>query len=119
MKMDMRKYSGSVFRKVEDPDLREGRPVQVAITAVSEGKFEKPVLTFDDNTQLTINATNNRALMRAFGAESDLWLGRTVELVLGEVEYNGKTQISIVIQPLSLPITNKAAKSGLNDNIPF
>jgi hypothetical protein len=116
--MDMRKYSGSVFRKPEDEDLREG-PVQVVITAVSEGQFEKPVLDFDDGTRLSINSTNNRVLMKAYGFDSDAWVGKTIELTLGEIEYQGKMQASILVKPISPPIEKKAPKSNLGDNKPF
>jgi hypothetical protein len=116
--MDMRKYSGSVFRKVEDPDLREG-PVQVVITAVSEGKFEKPVLDLDDNTLLSLNSTNNRTLAKAYGFDSDNWIGKTIELTLGEVEFNDKMQVSILVKPISPPIGNKPPKPNRDDSAPF
>ena len=116
--MDMRKYGGSIFRKPEDADVREG-PVQVVITNVSESKFEKPVLDFDDGTCLSLNGTNNRVLMKAYGTESDNWIGKTVELTVGPIEYEGKTRDSILVKPISPPIGNKALNSERDDNIPF
>jgi hypothetical protein len=114
----MRKFSGSIFRKPEDGDLRES-PVQVRLTTVGEGKFDRPVLGFDDGTQLSLNATNNRVLVGAYGPESDNWIGKTIELRLGEVEFNGNVQKSIVVKPISPPIGNKTPKSDSDDNISF
>jgi hypothetical protein len=36
-----------------------------------------------------VNATNNRILMRAYGRNSDDWVGKEIELYLGEIEFQG------------------------------
>jgi hypothetical protein len=116
--MDMAKYFGCVFLKVED--IRVSGPIRVRITDVSEGRFGKPNLTFHDKTQLSLNATNARVLARAYGIDSDDWLNKEVELEVGEIQYQGKPQDIILLKPISPPIESKASpKQDLDDEVPF
>jgi hypothetical protein len=64
--MDMRKYSGEHFVKVDD--VKDG-PIQGQIAVVKEGRFGKPDLALESGDVLSLNATNNQILMRAYGAE--------------------------------------------------
>ena len=77
------------------------------IVDVTEGKYGRPDLEFDDGTKLSVNATNNRTLVNAYGGESSPWLGKEIELSLGQVEYQGEMQDSIVVKPISPPIEKK------------
>ena len=104
--MDMSKYIGGLFLKVED--IKANGPVRVRIVDVSEGRFGKPDLTFDDGTRLSCNVTNGRVLARAYGFDSDDWIDKEVELVVGEIQYEGKPQEAVLIKPISPPIENKA-----------
>jgi hypothetical protein len=117
--MDMRKYSGSGFLKV--PDIAASGPRQVTIVDVSEGKFGKPDVEFGDGSKLGLNATNNRTLVTAYGTDSDDWINKQVELVVGEVEYQGTPKACILIKPISRPIAKKAPapEPNLDDQIPF
>jgi hypothetical protein len=118
--MDMSKYLGSVFLKVDD--IKKTGPVQVTITDVSEGRFGKPDLTFDDGTCLSCNATNGRVLARAYGMDSDDWIDKRVELAVGEIKYDGKMNEAILVKPISPPIENKAPpkrSNDIDDAIPF
>jgi len=104
--MDMRKYTGSAFRKVDD--VREG-PIFVTIADIEDGRYDKPNLIFDDGSRLSVNATNAKTLVRAFGPQSEGWIGKKVKLVLGKVKYQGESQESVIVEPL---------KSD-DDDIPF
>ena len=120
--MDMGKYLGNTFLKVED--IKASGPVRLKIADVAEGRFNKPDLHFDDGTILSLNATNGRTLTRAYGAESDDWVGKQVELSLGEIQYQGKPQEAVLVKPVSPPIENKAPakaspKRDFNDDVPF
>ena len=116
--MHMSKYLGSVFLKVGG--IRASGPIRVRITDVSEGQFGKPDLTFHDRTQLSLNVTNVRVLVRAYGMDSDDWLDKEVELEVGEIQYQGKLQDIILLKPISPPMENKAPpKPDLDDEIPF
>jgi len=105
--MDMSKYIGNVFLKVDD--IKASGPIRVKITDVSEGRFGKPDLTFDDGTRLSCNM------------DSDDWIDKQVELVVGEIEYDGKMNEAVLVKPISPPIENKAPlkKPDFDDEIPF
>ncbi len=53
--MDMRKYSGESFIKVDD--VRDG-PLQMQIAVIKEGKFDRPELVFESGEIFSLNATN-------------------------------------------------------------
>lgn len=111
-KMDMRKFSGSgTF--VKCADVRSG-PLQEKIAGVVIGKFDKPDVIFQSGAKLSVNATNNRTLVRAFGVDSEDWIDQVVELFLGEIEFQGRLQEAVLLRPISKPehkATKAAAKS--------
>jgi len=114
--MDMRKYVGAVFLKIED--IKASGPRRVTITEVCEGRFGKPDLTFDDGTRLSVNATNGRILLRTYGTDGDAWIGKRIELVLGTIDYQGKPQEAVLVKPISRPIDARP-KPELDDEVPF
>ena len=85
--MDMRKYSGVTFIKV--PDVRNG-PLEMQIAVVKEGKYGKPDLVFESGEMLGLNTSNNRILIRAYGPNSNDWIGKKIELTLGQLPFEGK-----------------------------
>jgi hypothetical protein len=116
--MDMSKYSGNVFLKVED--IKASGPIQVTITCVSEGRFGRPDLAFNDGTKLSLNGTNNGALLRAYGKESGDWIDKLIELRVGDLKYDGELREGILVKPLSPLIEKKALPpSQFGDEIPF
>ena len=103
--MDITKYLGSAFLRVGD--VKVNGPIRMVIESVTEGKFDKPDLTFDDGTRLSLNVTNTRTLARAYGTDGAGWIGKEIELYLGETEYEGKLQESILVKPISPPIEKR------------
>jgi hypothetical protein len=94
-------------------------PLRMVIASVVEGKFDKLDLVFDDGTQLSLNVTNTRILARAYGTDAADWIGKEVELNVGEIEYQGKLQESIIVKPISPPVWKKALPSAsLEGNTP-
>lgn len=125
--MDMRKYSGEHYVKVDD--VKDG-PFEGQIAAVKEGKFDKPNIVFESGDVLSLNATNNKILMRAYGTDSDRWIGKMIQMFLGEIEYQGAPREAVLIKPISPPLKkDKAEKAadekkpsatpGLDDEIPL
>jgi hypothetical protein len=109
---------GNVFLKVDH--IKATGSIRVTIIGVSEGQYGKPDLAFHDGSQLSLNATNCRTLARVYGMESDDWLGKEVELEVGEIRYRGQPQEAILIKPISPPIENKAPpKTEFDDAIPY
>jgi hypothetical protein len=116
--VDMRKYLGKHFLKVDD--LKASGSILVRITEVSEGRYDKPDLTFNDGTQLSLNTTNCRILAREYGMESEDWLGKELKLGVGKIPYGGELQESIVIKPISPSVENKASpEPEFGDDIDF
>ena len=115
--MDMQEFSGGGFVKVDD--VKEG-PIKEQIDAVKLGKWDKPNLVFESGSLLSVNATNNRILMRAYGRNSDDWVGKEVELYLGEIELQGTPREAVLVRPISPPI-NKPKKPPVDfdDEIPW
>ena len=95
--MDMLKFSGEDYIRVEN--VRKG-PVRAKILHVKEGPFERPELVLDNDQMFTVNLTNNRILVEAFGPHSEDWCGRTIKLVLGQVTYKGVPMDSVVVEPV-------------------
>lgn len=124
--MDITKYLGSAFLRVGD--VKVNGPIRMVIESVTEGKFDKPDLTFDDGTRLSLNVTNTRTLARAYGTDGAGWIGKEIELYLGETEYEGKLQESILVKPISPSIEKRPPpkpkgesdkRGDLDDEIPF
>jgi hypothetical protein len=117
--MDMRPYGGSRFLKHED--VVEG-PLRKKIMKIAPGKYS-PVATFDDEDQLSLNVTNTNALAKAYGWNSDSWIGHTVELYAGTTIYQGQERASVLVRPLTAateaPTPLKPRSDDLNDEIPF
>ena len=120
--MDMRPYAGSSFVKfgaVVDGSLRG------VIADVEMGKFN-PVLVFEDGSRLSLNATNIKVLTKAYGPESDDWIGCEVELYAGKTQYQGKDQDSVLVRPITVKAPTATAtppqprpRNDLDDEIPF
>ena len=112
--MDMRKYSGAIFIKVAD--VSEG-PLQLQIAVVKVGKYDKPDVVFESGEILTLNGTNNRTLMRAYGPNSDDWKGKKIELTLGELPFEGKFRDAVIVKPIDAPI-NPSQKTPVPQETP-
>ena len=117
--MDMKKYSGARFITIAD--VRDG-PIQGQIAVVRPGKFEKPDLVFESGDVLSVNSTNNRTLMKAYGPSSEGWIGQEIEMFLGEIEFQKKMQEAVLVRPISLPpklADQTKPKDSMDDEIPF
>jgi hypothetical protein len=67
-----------------------------------------------------LNATNTKTLVRAYGPNSEDWIGKEVELAPGTVKFNGEPQEVVIVKPISPPIATPTPKAdGFNDEVPF
>jgi hypothetical protein len=114
--MDMKKYSSEHFIKVDD--VRDG-PIEDQIAVVKDGKYDKPNIVLESGDVLSLNATNRKKLVRAYGTESDVWIGKMIRLFLGMIEYQGSDHEAVLVEPISPPVkdgkdgkANKAAKAA-------
>ena len=123
--MDMSEFAGSRFLKVAD--LEKQGSFKARIVAVERGKFDKANLHLSEGSILSLNVTNCQTLIRSFGAESDDWLDKEIELYLGEVEFEGEMKPTVLVRVISAEVENKKVvkpskkKSGgdMDDTIPF
>jgi hypothetical protein len=85
--MDTRKYAGPTFIGLGDVN---GGALREQIAVANPGKYDKLNVVFESGDILSLNATNVKILQKAYGVDSDLWIGKKVELYAGEVEYQKK-----------------------------
>src|SRR5262245_41133438 len=115
--MDMSRYASRKFLKVEDV---AARPLRKTIAAIEEGKYEKPIVTFEDGTKLSLNGTNVSVLIDAFGtAEHKDWLGEQIELYAGTLRYNGEDNPAVLVRSLTPPAVRQPGRGDMDDEIPF
>jgi hypothetical protein len=110
--MDMKKFCGSQFVKLADV---EAGPVRGVIADIREGKFGRPDMEFDTGEKLSLNATNNRVLVKEYGTDSDLWIGKEIELFKGMVEFGGEGQPAVLVRPISPSTPKKPPTPRLDD----
>jgi hypothetical protein len=124
--MDMKKF-GTAFIK---PDSVRDGPLRDRILHVYESeKFGSPVLELESGDQFSLNQTNTRILAKAYGWESDAWLGQIIELALGSYKdwKDDQQKDTVVVRPISVrqpSADNGGAKAApkrddLDDAIPF
>jgi hypothetical protein len=59
--------------------------MRVAIEAIEDGNFDKPVAALSNGDTVQLNQSNTRTLMRAWGPNSEDWIGREIELSIEQV----------------------------------
>ena len=95
--MDMTKYSQSDSKDLKAADFI-GKNLKVVISAVEVRNFEatekfpansKPAVSFEGkDKQLILNPTNTKTLCKAYGDDSDNWIGH--EIGLSVADYTDK-----------------------------
>jgi hypothetical protein len=82
IEMDMSEFAGSRFLRVVD--LKEQGGFKAKIVGVEKDKkFGKALLRLSEGSTLSLNVTNCQTLIRSFGADSDDWLNKEIELYIG------------------------------------
>jgi len=120
--MDMSRYASRKFIKPED---LEGGPQHKTITNIEEGRYDKPVVTFEDGTRLSLNGTNVSTLIDAFGSvEDEDWVGQKIELYAGTLRYNGNDNAAVLVRvlnpvPTAARTPPKPQRDVPDDEVPF
>jgi hypothetical protein len=96
--MDVRDYVGPSRIKYQDV---VDAPRRETIVEVEKGSFDCLEIKFASGDLLSLNKTNARTLARAYGWESDNWVGKIVQLYAGETIFEKQTQQSVLVKPLS------------------
>jgi hypothetical protein len=125
--MDMRRFARG-FIKLDD--VRDGpRQEKIAAVLMNE-RFDCPALEFESGDELLLSNTNARVLSKAYGWESNDWLGQVVELYVGTYMDNkeGKEKEMVSLRPISVrqPSPDNGGtkalpsrRDDLDDSIPF
>jgi hypothetical protein len=116
-KMDMTQYSSSNFIKFED--VVGDSPRRETIVDVVIGNFERPNLVFESGDMLSLNKSNTRILVKAYGKDSRNWPGHIVELCAGHFDYKGQKTDGVIVQPLSATPPTESAQDDPEDEVPF
>jgi hypothetical protein len=124
--MDMSEFAGRNFLRVAD--LHQQGSFKATVVAVErDKKFGKANIFLSEGSILSLNVTNARTLIRSFGAESDDWIGKEIELYIGLVEYEGEEKETILVRVVSAEIENKKAVTpqkkkvvkDMDDELPY
>jgi hypothetical protein len=95
--MDLSKFA-SARRFIKLADVANG-PKRKIIASITEGDYDKPVVTFTDGTKLSLNKTNVSTLIDLFGApDSKYATGRLVEIYAGSVRFQGDEKASVLLR---------------------
>jgi hypothetical protein len=96
--MDMRSFTSGDYVTLND--LPEGEPPIVdTIRSIGAGQWDKPLLTLASGRKLSLNATNTRVLIGSFGADSESWVGKDIEIYRGELRnQNGGMQPGVRVR---------------------
>ena len=78
--MDARKYAS---KYVKPDNVRDG-PIQTRIVNVFESEqYGRLTLELETGSQFGLNDGNTNTLIKAWGHDTDTWIGQEIELVLG------------------------------------
>jgi hypothetical protein len=138
--MDARKYAS---RYVKPDNVRDG-PIETRIVNVfEEEKYGRLALELETGSQFSLNDGNAQALIKAWGYDTDVWIGLTLLLELGDytdrredppakketvrvraisptpgTTQNGSAPAAKPLPP-SRTASTKSVKDDLDDEIPF
>lgn len=78
--MDARKYAS---KNIKPDDVRDA-PIQARIVNVfEEDRYNRLCLELETGAEFPLNSGNNNALIKAWGHDTDGWIGFEVEFYLG------------------------------------
>ena len=137
--MDARKYAS---KYVKPDNVRDG-PIQTRIVNVFESEqYGRLALELETGSQFTLNDGNTNTLIKAWGHDTDAWIGQEIELFLGTYKdwkddppVEKETVKVRAISPAKTPTQNGGApavskpplppsrvapkKDDLDDEVPF
>jgi hypothetical protein len=98
--VDMRKYTSGL---ILPDDVRNGARQERIINVYISDKFDIPVLTFESGDEFLAWPSNGRVLAKAYGYNSEDWLGHVVELSLGSYvdKKDGQTKDTVILKTIT------------------
>jgi hypothetical protein len=102
--MDMREFLKATYITIAELNTGGGIPEASVAGAERGKKFDKPVLRLEVNGMPRLVGLNKKSLAnlcRAWGAESDDWVGRKVSVDIGPSPFGDDDSVdSIIVEPL-------------------
>jgi hypothetical protein len=135
--MDARKFASKYVK----PDHVRDAPIQTRIVSVLEDeRYDRLLLELETGSQFALNDGNTTTLIKAWGHDTDTWVGREIQLELGTYKdwradppeeketvrvraippaeaQNGSAPAAKPLPPSM--VTPKSLKDDLSDEIPF
>ena len=109
----------SRFLKHSDLGGREVRVIISDVTTELLGGERKNIMAFaGKKKQLVLNKTNANAIMRAYGKETDEWIGKDIILFATTVDFQGESVPGIRVKVPTQSKRSTPADDDLNDEIP-
>jgi hypothetical protein len=103
--MNMTDFINSNYVRAED--IAQNVLIEATIASVKRKEFDdgepKSVIALEDGHQVILNQTRLKALIGAFGPNSDNWIGKSVILSRGLAPYAGKIVPAVKIEPIVAP----------------
>ena len=103
--MNMTDFINSNYLKAED--IAQNALIEATIASVKKKEFDdgetKSVVALEDGRQLILNQTRLKALIGAFGPNSENWIGKSIILSRGLAPYAGKIVPAVKIEPIVAP----------------
>src|SRR5262245_10464711 len=135
--VDAQKYAS---KDIKPYNVRDG-PIQTRIVTVLEDeRYDRLMLELETGSQFGLNEGNNNTLIKAWGAETDDWIGLELELYLDTYkdwradppEEKETVRVRAISPPKTgdqnggaptskppLPSSKTARQDDMNDEIPF
>lgn len=95
---------------IKGGDLEPNVLIEAVIADVKRKEFQangetetKAVVAFEDGRQVTLNQTRLKALIGAWGQNSDNWTGKTVIISRGLAPFKGDIVPSVKLDPVVAP----------------
>lgn len=115
--MDVSKFAEGNSAWLKASDLKGHEP-KVVISEVTTEAFDngtKLALKFSGKERgMVLNVTNTRKLVKAFGPDSDSWIGKEVILYAEDVEFQGR-----IVEGLRVRVPTPPPPAEFDDEIPF
>jgi hypothetical protein len=109
--MDMRQYASKYIK----PDHVRDGSIRTRIVNVFESEqYGRPVLELETGSMFTLNETNNDILVKAWGYDSDGWIGpeKEIELVLSTYKDWKSDQDKETVKVVPIPPAKMAQQNG-------
>src|SRR5688572_30421834 len=91
----------SKYLKAEDLQGKESTVQidRIAMEEVGKTKDMRPILYFRGKQKgIVLNKTNSKNISKAYGAETDAWIGQAVVLYTAWVDFNGESVEAIRVR---------------------